>query len=70
MMGSPARILESAFRELHGKRSFYDLLVKDLNRQGLLGIDSLHVTMSGDGALAKRTTELGDLFVAYITSPF
>lgn len=69
-MGSPKGVLESAYNELNGKRSFYDILVKDLNTQGLLGIDSLHTTMSGSGAMAPRTTEFGNLFISYITSPY
>lgn len=69
-MGSPADILELAISELKEKRSFYDLIVKDLYAKGLLNTESLHVAMTGDGTLAKRTTDFGDLFVAYITSPY
>ncbi|MEK5238061.1 hypothetical protein NST99_20415 [Paenibacillus sp. FSL L8-0470] len=69
-MGSPKGVLESAFNELNGKRSFYDILVKDLNTQGLLGIDSLHTMMTGSGAMAPRTTDFGNLFISYITPPY
>lgn len=68
-MGSPAHMLESAFPDLKGNRSFYDLIIKDLYSQGLLGIDSLHTTMTGSGTLAPRTTELGNKFITYITAP-
>jgi len=68
-MGSPSHCLEDAFDDLRGNRNFYDLVVKDLFAQGLLGIESLHTTMSGSGAIASRTTEFGNQFIIYITEP-
>ncbi|EPY08218.1 hypothetical protein PAALTS15_05803 [Paenibacillus alvei TS-15] len=68
-MGSPARILEAAYNELNGKREFYDIVINDLNSRGLLGTANLYITMSGDGALAQRTTDFGDMFVSYISPP-
>lgn len=69
-MGSPSQVLETAFNELKGKDSFYGLIVKDLYSQGLLSSDSLNTLMTGQGAVASRTTEFGNLFVAYISSPY
>lgn len=69
-MGSPSQVLESAFPELSGKRSFYDILIKDLFSQGLLNISSLHAMMTGNGTMEKRTTDFGDLFVSYVSSPY
>lgn len=69
-MGGPSQVLESAFPDLKGRRAFYDILIKDLYSSGLLSIESLHVMMSGDGAMAKRTTDFGDLFVSYVSSPY
>lgn len=68
--GSPSRVLESAFPELGGRRSFYDIIIKDLYSQGLLSTESLHVMMSGEGTTAKRTTDFGDLFISYVSSPY
>lgn len=68
-MGAPAHVVEAAFKELHGKRSFYDLIVKELHAQGLLGIDSLHTMMTGSGVMAPRATEFGNQFLSYISDP-
>ena len=68
-VGSPAQILELAFNDLKGRRSFYDQIVKDLYSRGLMNTDSLHITMTGSGIIASRTSEMGKMFIGYITSP-
>jgi len=68
-MGGPSAVLEFALPDLNGRRSFYDLIWKDLYSSGLVSSDSLHVTMSGPGMIAKRTTEFGDGFVNFISEP-
>lgn len=68
-MGGPATVLEHAFPELAGRREIYDLLVKDLFENGLFNTQSMHVTMSVQGMLASRTTNLGKSFIEFITSP-
>jgi hypothetical protein len=68
-MGGLSSVLETVYPELTGRRSFYDLVWSDLNAAGLLNTSTLHVTMSGQGLLAKRTTELGDTFLAFISEP-
>lgn len=68
-MGSPSTVLEHTFSELRGQRAFYDQIVKDLFARGLVGIESLHVTMTESGMFEKRTTEMGDQFIAFISSP-
>jgi hypothetical protein len=67
--GSIAQTLERTFPELRGQRAFYDQIAKDLFARGLIDIESLHTTMTASGTLSKRTTEVGDCFVAFITSP-
>ncbi|MBX4258550.1 hypothetical protein KTC96_18920 [Clostridium estertheticum] len=69
LMGAPAQILELAFNDLKGRRPFYDQIVKDLYSRGLMNTDSLHITMSGSGIIASRTSEMGKMFIRYITSP-
>lgn len=60
-MGGVSTVLGHVYPELSGRRSFYDLIVTDLNRAGLATIDSLHVTGTRAGyMLAKQTTDLGD----------
>lgn len=68
-MGAPAQILELAFNDLKGRRPFYDQIVKDLYSRGLMNTDSLHITMTGSGIIASRTSEMGKMFIGYITSP-
>ena len=69
MAGALAQLLEKAFPELQGRRDFYDLLANDLFRSGFTNTESLHGMMTGSGLLAKRTTELGDDFLNFISSP-
>lgn len=68
-MGGLSSVLVFAYPELHGKRPFFDLIWKDLFTAGLLSTDSLHVTMSGSGMVAKRTTDFGDQFIRFISDP-
>jgi hypothetical protein len=67
--GGFSNIIESAFPELQGQRDFYDQLGKDLTYRGLTGSDNFHVTEAGDGLIQKRTTELGDRFLEFISDP-
>lgn len=68
-MGGTATIIEMAFVELRQKRNFYDQLGKDLYSRGLINGDNFHITMSGHGLLQKKTTDMGDRFLAYIENP-
>ncbi len=69
--GSPSQPLEEVFPELRGRREFYEQIVRDLHTRGLMNGDEhmLHTMMTGSGVFAKRTTELADRFLAFITSP-
>jgi hypothetical protein len=67
--GAPSKVLEFVFEELHGKREFYDQLVKDLFARGLMNADSLHAMMTAQGMTASRTTKIGKEFLDFITSP-
>ena len=69
MAGALSNVLEQAFPELRGRRDFYDLIANDLFRNGFTNTESLHAMMTGGGLLAKRTTDLGDAFVSFISSP-
>lgn len=69
MMGSLSTVLVAAYPELEKERPLYDQMIIDLHARGLLGLDSLHTTMSGGGLLAKRTTELGNEFLSFLTAP-
>ena len=68
-MGVMSHLIESAFPELKGKRDLYDLIWKDLFSRALVTTDGLHTMMTGSGIVAKRTTEIGRLFLDYIKDP-
>lgn len=69
MSSSITAVIESAYSELTGQRAFYELIWKDLYRQGLISTDGVAGMMTPSGALAKRTTDFGDKFLAFISRP-
>ena len=68
-MGGLSNVIERAFPDLRGQREFYDVVFEDLITRGLISKVGLHVTMSGHGLTQKRTTKMGDEFLAFISSP-
>lgn len=69
-IGGPSTVLEHCVPELRGQRETYDQIVRDLQLEGLLGQGQfLHVTMTGGGMVASRTTDRGKRFIRFITSP-
>lgn len=69
-MGGPSTVLEYCLPELRGQRETYDQIVRDLQAEGLLGQGQfLHVTMTGGGMVASRTTERGKRLIKFITAP-
>lgn len=68
-MGAMSHLVENAFPELRGRRDLYDLIWKDLYSRALVTTEGLHTTMTGSGIIAKRTTEIGKLFLEYIKNP-
>ena len=69
-MGAVATVLKHVYPQLQGRRDFYDLIVSDLYRAGLVVIDSLHGTGTREGLmLAKQSSDKGDRFLAFITEP-
>ncbi len=67
-MGGPSTVLEHCLPDLRGNRETYDQIVRDLQAEGLLGQGQfLHVTMTGGGMVASRTTERGKQFIKFIT---
>lgn len=68
-MGGLSSVLEHNMPELRGQRHIYDQVWKDLYANGLVNTDSLHVMMSGNGLVQKRTSELGDAFIRFIADP-
>lgn len=60
------RTLLNAFPELKGQGVLYEQVWADLNERGLVNTPGLKGMMTADGALAKRTTERGDRFLAFV----
>jgi hypothetical protein len=69
IMGGLSSILEDALPELRDKRPIYDQIWTDLYQRGLVNTQGLHSTMSGTGLFARRTSELGARFLAFIQEP-
>ena len=65
---SLTQILESAYPELARNRPLYELIAQDLEARKLFG-GGMHTMMSANGAWEKRTTEIGDQFLAFISDP-
>ena len=63
---SLASLIEQAYPQLRGRRELYDLIWSDLHTAGFHRTGSLQTMMTS--AMAKRTTELGDAFLAFISS--
>ena len=66
-MGSPAHVLYDFYPELKTQEELVNKIVKELHADGVFSLDSLNTGMTGSGALAKRTTKLGDEFINFIT---
>lgn len=67
-MSSPSHLLQSVYPEFKDiNREFMDKIVNDLISEGLLSSFSIHATMTSQGIVAKRTTQLGDDFLDFIT---
>jgi hypothetical protein len=68
-IGGLEDVLTSAYPELRVQRGFYDQVFKDLFEKGLINTEGLHVTMTGHGLKAQRTSDMGKAFIKFITSP-
>ena len=67
-IGGLGNVLEHNIPELRGQRELYDQLWRDLYGRGLVNTDGLHVTMSGNGLIQRRTTGLGEALLKLISS--
>lgn len=68
-MGSISQVIEHAYPQLRNQQALYTLVWNELYRNGLFNSDGLNTTMTGNGMFAKRTTQIGDDFVKFISSP-
>ncbi|KTD54810.1 hypothetical protein Lsai_2402 [Legionella sainthelensi] len=67
-IGSVRGTLEKAFPELRNSKDLVDNIWTDLYIKGFVSSDKtlLQTTMTGQGSLEKRTTQLGNQFISYI----
>lgn len=68
-MGSTSQVIEHAYPQLRNEQALYTLVWNELYLNGLFNSDGLNTTMAGHGMFAKRTTQIGDAFVKFISSP-
>jgi len=66
---SLSAVLTQAFPGLMGRREFYELVWSDLIRAGLINSGGLHVMMTPQGCMGRRTTTFGDQFLRFISEP-
>jgi hypothetical protein len=68
MMGSLSSVLTNAFPPLSGQQELLDVIWRDLHDNGFHNTSGLMTTMSGNGLLANRTTQLGQEFLKFIST--
>jgi hypothetical protein len=68
-MGGITQAIEHAFPDLRGKEQIYKVIWGDLYQRGLINTENLGTTMSRQGILARRTTELGSKLIDFLSEP-
>ncbi|HSW29534.1 MAG TPA: hypothetical protein VLH75_08650 [Longimicrobiales bacterium] len=68
-VGALVGILEAAFPNTRPHGDLVSQIWKDLHDHGLVNTDSLHTIMSSHGLWARRTTDLGRQFLAFLADP-
>ena len=63
------QLIQAGMPELSQDRGFLEVVAKDLNDRHLASSVSLMTMMSAQGAVEKRTSDLGDAFLRFITEP-
>ena len=69
MTGSLGVLFEAALPELGANNTLLGRVITDLNQEGLTEGAKLNTMMTGSGLLEKRTSQFGDSFLQFITSP-
>jgi len=69
MSSSLDRLIAAAYPDLKRRGDLWELITTELNAKGLFSGTNLRTMMSADGAFQKRTTDLGDEFIQFITEP-
>ena len=69
LSSSLEQLLVVAWEELQDQYDFINVIVQELEAKGLYAGGGLRTMMTGRGAYDKRTTEMGDMFLDFITAP-
>lgn len=69
MAGGLSHILPLGVPEVAGNTQLLERVVSDLKREDLIEGAGLNTTISSSGLLEKRTSQVGDAFLRFITSP-
>lgn len=64
---TPKTLLYDAYPELAEHDKLVDKIINDLYNDGLISTHNLTTTMTYQGAIAPRTTELGNQFIEFFT---
>lgn len=68
-MGGLGSVLEHNMPDFKGHSHIYNQVWKDLYSRGLVNTDGMNTTMTAQGLASKRTTEIGDEFLRFISEP-
>lgn len=68
-MGGLSSVLEYNMPHLRGCGHIYNQVWKDLYSRGLVNTEGMNVTMTDQGLAAKRTSEIGDAFLRFVSEP-
>jgi len=69
LSSSLEQLINCAWPESQNRSDFFDVIVGELKTKGLYTGGVLNTMMSANGAYEKRTTEMGDQFLAFIKTP-
>ena len=68
MAGSISAVIKDAFPELKTQDDLLEIIWNDLRTAGFHRTSDIKTTMTGDGTLSERTTQLGKQFLEFITN--
>lgn len=66
MMGSPKNFLYQVYPTFRENDKLVDKIIRELYADGLMNTEDLNSTMSVNGMLSSRITELGNKFITFI----
>ena len=65
-MGSPKNFLYQVYPTFRENDKLVDKIIRELYADGLMNTEDLNSTMSVNGMLSSRITELGNKFITFI----